>query len=558
MLTKQVLENEKTAHAIVKEYGRLSSTRGNWESHWQEIAERIWPNQSRLFNSAGMQQTQGEKRTEEIYDSTPAIALNRFGAILDSLLTPRTQTWHRLAPSDAALTKDRETRLWFDDLNALLFKFRYAPKSNFASQNQLNYKMLGAYGSGCLLIDPLRENIRGQWKKTGLRYRNCHLSGIFFKENHQGIVDSAYRYYAQSARQARQEWGDKLPDKIKAAAINAPEQEFYFIHCVKPREDIDYNRADYKRLPYASYYVSVEGPFLLEEDGYDTFPYAISRYEQVPGEVYGRSPAMDVLPAIKTLNEEKKTVLEQGHRALRPVLLAHDDGIVDTMSLTPGFINPGGVSADGRALVQALPVGNIAVGKELMDDERAVINDAFLVTLFQILVETPQMTATEVIERTKEKGILIAPTIGRQQSEYLGPLIEREIDILVQLKLVAPMPPALIEAAGEYRIEYESPMSRSARAEEAAGAMRSIELALNYAAQTGNPAVLDHIDVDIAYPEIADINGMPAKWRRSAEGIQAIRQERAKAAEAQQAIAAAPGGAAMIKSTAAARKMDRE
>ena len=40
----------------------------------------------------------------------------------------------------------------------------------------------------------------------------------------------------------------------------------------------------------------------------------------------------------------------------------------------------------------------------------------------------PQMTATEVIERTNEKGILLAPTIGRQQSEYLGPMIERELD----------------------------------------------------------------------------------------------------------------------------------
>lgn len=43
-----------------------------------------------------------------------------------------------------------------------------------------------------------------------------------------------------------------------------------------------------------------------------------------------------------------------------------------------------------------------------------------LVTLFQILTETPQMTAAEVVERTNEKGILLAPTVGRQQSEYLG------------------------------------------------------------------------------------------------------------------------------------------
>ena len=47
-----------------------------------------------------------------------------------------------------------------------------------------------------------------------------------------------------------------------------------------------------------------------------------------------------------------------------------------------------------------------------MDEERSLINDAFLVSLFQILTETPNMSATEVIERTNEKGILLAPTVG--------------------------------------------------------------------------------------------------------------------------------------------------
>ena len=60
-----------------------------------------------------------------------------------------------------------------------------------------------------------------------------------------------------------------------------------------------------------------------------------------------------------------------------------------------------------------------------MTGQRAAVNDALYIRLFQILVQNPQMTATEVVERTNEKGILLAPTVGRQQSEYLGPLIDR-------------------------------------------------------------------------------------------------------------------------------------
>lgn len=549
--SKKKKSEEELVNSILDEYGTLSSDRGEWESHWREISERMLPAHKDLFQSRGFQENRGEKKNEYIFDSTAAVALNRFAAILDSLLTPRNQTWHRIMPSDPRLAKDRQTRLWFEDVNRLLFKFRYSPTANFSSQNQMVYKMLGAYGTGPMFIDELFGEI-------GLRYRACHLSEIYFAENHQGIVDRAHRYFAMTARQAAEKWGlDNLPGSIKSAANGSPDQEFFFIHCVKDRTDYDPNRVDAKGMRYGSYYVSVDGRKLLQEGGYTTFPYAIPRYEQSPGEVYGRSPAMDVLPAVKTLNEQKKTVLKQGHRAVDPVLLAHDDGIIDTFSLKPGHINAGGISADGRPLVQPLPVGNISIGKDLMDDERAVINDAFLITLFQILIETPQMTATEIMERTREKGILLAPTIGRQQSEYLGPMIEREVDILSRQGVLPPMPPALREAGGEFRIEYDSPISRTQRAEEAAGIMRTVESALNIVNITQNPEPLDFFNWDAIIPAMADIQGVPAAWMKSQEDVMALRQGRAQQAQNQEMIQAAPAAAAMVKAGAAAKQANK-
>lgn len=543
-------ENE---HAVdlLKEFDKEVGDRTNWDSHWQEIAERIWPNQSNLFQSRNQSQTQGEKRTEYVFDSTASIGLTRFASIFDSMLTPQNQRWHRAQPSDDGLMKDRATRLWFDQLNSLLFKVRYSPRGNFASQNQMNFKMLGAYGSGCVFTDDLRLP---NGKKDGIRYRTMHLSGVYFKENHQGIVDTVYRYYKQTARQAYQEWGDNLPGSIKTAYHANSNAEFWFLHCVKPRRDYDPQRQDAKGKEWASYYVSRAEAMMLDEGGYDSFPYSIGRHEQAPGEVYGRSPAMDVLPAIKTLNEMKKAMLKQGHRALDPILLAYDDGVADSFSFRPGAINSGGVSQDGRALVQALPIGQLQAGKENMDDERAVVNDAFLITLFQILTEAPQMTATEVMERTREKGILLAPTMGRQQSEYLGPLIEREIDILMKQGKLPPLPPALIEAKGEYRIEYESPMARAAKAEEVTGLMRTVETAISVATQTQNPEPLDHFNWDVIVPKVCDIQGVPVEWRNSEEAIAAIRQGRQQALQQQQTIAAAPGAAAITKAAAVAKE----
>jgi hypothetical protein len=542
-------KEDEIVQEALREYKFLAGDRGNFENHWLEIAQRVHPNDRNMFQSRAFYglATKGDKRTQELYDSTAAVALNRFSAILDSLLTPRNQTWHRVMASEPSLNKNRQVQLWFDEVNRLLFKYRYAPRANFSSQNQQNYKSLGAYGTGCVFIDELSE-------EPGLRYRQIHLAEIYFVENHQGIVDKAYRYFPLTARQAIQKWKDGVPDSIKSAAQANPEKNYFFLHCVKPREDLDPTKKDYRGMPIASYYISVDGNKLLSEGGFQSFPYAISRYEQAPGEVYGRSPAMDVLPAIKTLNEEKKTLLKQGHRTVDPVLLVHDDGIIDSFSLKPGALNAGAVTPDGRPLVHALPVGNIAAGKELMDDERNLINDAFLITIFQILTESPQMTATEVLERTKEKGILLAPTIGRQQSEYLGPMIERELDVLVRQNLIPPMPRMLAQAQGDYRIEYDSPLSRAQRAEEASGLMRTIETALQVVNVTQNQEPLDFFDWDTIMPEVADIQAVPHRWMKSIEAVQQLRAARAEQHQTQQVIQGAPAAAAMIKAQAVAQK----
>lgn len=530
--------SDDTVQEILRQYNQLYSSRGTWEVHWQEIAERVCPNDVYTFQNNF--RTPGQKRTYNVFDSTAQLSLTRFAAIMDSLLTPRNQKWHRLVTDNPILNRNRQVQLYMEEVTNLLFKYRYAPKANFASQNQQIYTSLGAYGTGCMFTDALDGT-------PGLRYRSIFLGELYFAQNHQGIVDKVFRHFKLTARQAFQKWGEKLPYEILSVLKIDGEREFEFIHCVRPRKDLGYGRLDYKGMPWESHYISLTGQKGLTEGGYRSFPYAPSRYIQSLGEVYGRSPAMDVLPAIKTLNEEKKTILKAGHRSVDPVLLAHDDGVISSFSLTPGAVNWGGVNADGRPLVHALPVGNFEIGKELMDDERNLIKDSFLVSIFQILQENPQMTATEVMERAREKGILLAPTVGRQQSEYLGPMIEREIDVLHQQGLMPPMPQILKDAGGEYSMEYDSPISRSQRAEEVAGVSRVLENLLPIVQVTADPAPLDFFDWDVITPAMMDISAVPASWVKSKDAVELIRKGRQQAAAAQQMIQAGPAAAAMVK-----------
>lgn len=532
-------------------FTQLDQYRVTFAAQWEEVAQVIAPNQRNTFykwsyNFPGM------KKTDRQIDASGMLALNRFGAIVDSLITPRNMTWHTLSASNDYVQKQRNVRLWFEQATRLLFKARYSPVANFMSQNQQNFHSLGAFGNMAMFTDRA-VGISGEPLRA-LRYKSLPIGEIFIRENHQGLVDAFVRAWRMTGKQAVMKFGkDKVPPKLIEAMNKQSEALYDFFHVCVPNDEYDPLSNDMVKKKYASYYISVEGRILLEEGGYNTFPLAYSRYTQAPGEVYGRGPAMDVLPALKTLNAEKAVFLKQGHRSADPVLLAYDDGAMD-FNMAPGAFNKGGVSSDGKELIKPLPVGNININKEMMDEERSLINDEFLVTLFQVLTETPEMTATEVIERINEKGILLAPTVGRQQSEYLGPLIDRELDLMVDMGMLPPMPPALAEARGEYEVVYTSPLSRSQRAQEAAGFLRTLESALSVSSQMQDPSILDPFALNRAFPAIAEIQSVPESWMASPDEMLAKATARAKAAAQQQQIQAMPAQAAMLKARATVAK----
>ena len=520
---------DSRADEIIREHEQMVSARGVWEEHWREIAERVLPRQNYF---AATDKTEGEKRTEKVFDATAGLALERFAAAMESMLTPRTQRWHKLKVTTPGLSDDPEIQAYLDEVTEILFQVRYSPKSNFASQAHENYMSLGAFGSGALLID----DIVG----VGIRYKSIHLSEIYFAENHAGVIDKVNRKFEFTARQAAQRWGyDKVPEKVRTALEKNPEQKFEFIHCVKPNMDRMAGRKDYMGMPFSSYYVSTDTREILSASGYQSFPYAVSRYVTAPKEVYGRSPAMTVLPDIKMINEMSKTVMRAAHKIVDPPLLLQEDGVLQAFNTRPGALNYGGVNERGEQMVRPLETGaRVDIGMDMMEQRRKVINDAFLITLFQILVEAPNMTATEAMLRAQEKGALLAPTMGRQQSEMLGPMIERELDILARAGILPAMPEALAEMGGEIEIEYVSPLNRAQRAEEGVAILRTLE-AVAPLAQI-DPSVIMIFKPEEIARELSEINGVPAKILRTKEEIDSMKQAQAEESQAQQLLAAAP------------------
>jgi hypothetical protein len=509
---------------IFRDQEAMDSTKANWNWHWSQIAQQVLP-RSDYFNR--QDQTEGQKRTEHMFDSTAASACERAAAAMESEITPRTQRWHGLSLSDPSLAEDPKWDRWLEQVVDIMFKARYSPYANFASQASESYMSLMAFGTQAMLVD----EVVGKH----LRYKSIHLSEICIAENHVGLIDKVHRKFTLTARQAVQKFGiDMLPDSIARVAEKEPERTFEFIHAVKPNDDGD---KDAKGMAFCSYYVACEGRKIVMAGGYRTMPYAVSRNVTSPKEIYGRSPAMTALADIRMLNEMEKTTIRAGHRAVDPPLLLSEDGALQAFSVRPNALNYGGVDSNGRPTVIPLQTGaNLPLSFDMSEQKRKSINDIFYLTLFQILVQNPQMTATEAMLRAQEKGALLAPVMGRQQSEFLGPLISRELDILTHAGQLPPPPAPLHEV--DMDIEYTSPLVRAQRSGEGVAIMNTLNAVLPFAQI--DQKVLKRFNFDEIPVVLAEINGMPSKLLYTDEEMDAINAQEATAQQAQAAVAAAP------------------
>lgn len=513
--------------ALTRRFEREKAKRSNWDNIWQEIAERVYP-QMADFNT---KRTPGEKRTEKMYDATAALAAKKAVAAISAFVWPSNQRYQRLTTSDPYLNKIQRVKAWMDAATDTLFRARYSPRASFDAQMNAAGMQHFVFGTGALFIDD-------DMRRGAISYRALHLGQTFVCEGAGGMVDTLYRCWPWTLRQIEQRWPGKLPEKLARRMTTHPDDECEIAHAVFPRTDYDPGRIGYPGMPWVCVYWIPGEKTLLQESGYESWPFAMMRYMPAPGEVYGRSPAWMVLSNIKVLNQQKLSTLKAAQKVADPPLLATDD-LPSTVSQIPGAMNYGMLSPNGEALVKPLMTGaDTRLSLEMMDREREIIGSAFLMDVFRVLVENPQMTATQTLELMNERAIHMAQEGGSIESEGLGPMTDRELDILSRAGQLPEMPPELLEAQGEYEIEYTSPMRNAMRSSEAIAIVRTMEQ-ITPMAQV-DATVLDVFDMQAAAREVAEINGVPAKIMRDMDAMRAMGEQRANEAQAAQLLEAAP------------------
>lgn len=544
-----------TCNDLKMMYEQAKQLRSPYEQDWRTNAAFCLPRHYSGWLSPGQQNNPNMQAVKRLaYDATAARALPKFAAIMRRLATPDGHKWQRLQASVPELNKSYRVRAYFDQLTDIIFKLRYAPRAMFSQAVDETYLGLGCYGTA---------PVRMKWRQTtvtdrrgGFGYKAMPLRNCYPMQNGDGLIDTMFVRQDITARQFSSLYPNWTPSRSIAMelskAVPSETRTFEVVHAVLPRDHKTYepDALNARRHPYQSHYFVVEdSEYVGPEGGFRSFPYLIPRTATEPGELFGFSPAQQCSPAMGTVNAMKKTLLRQAQKAADPPLLAGDDGVISgRVGQTPGYVTFGAVNSQGKPLVHAIQAGDFQPAKEMLQDERSDIDDAFLVILFQILMETPEMTATEVIERTAEKAALAAPTMGRLQSGLLGPEVERAIDLMAEYapQMLPPMPGELVEAQGEYEVIYTSPLAKMLHAEEDAGFIRILGTAIEVVGATQDPEPLDHFDFDTALPEIMEHQSVPTRWTTPPEKVAEKRAMRARQMEEQKAIQAAPAAAQLM------------
>jgi len=513
----------------------MENKRRHAEKWWEECSRLVLPS-SNSFTDAVLHYGEGQTY---LYNSVAPGALSKFSAAIEHMLTPRGQRWHGLvAPQRAGeMGESWAVEQFFEDVTDRLFEHRYSGRANFAGMQHQVYESLGAFGNGAKYIEP-------DLGRGGIKYAFVPTSELYVAYDMWGKLARVHRRYKLEYHAARAEFGkDALPTELNKQGAKDPFIDVDLLHAVELNEGRDSARADAKGMQWASWHVIMRSgeKKVMRRGGYRTMPYVFSRYAVGDGQTYGFAPALQALADIRMLNVMDHGMIKAGDRAARPPLLASDDDLSMPPVLKADAINYGWLDAAGNPKVRPLEYsGRYDIGLDIRQDRVQSVNDFFLVTLFQILVESPTMTATEVLERAAEKATLLAPTMGRLQSEDLAPLIEREIDCLDEIGDMPEMPMEVQQFGGVYDVEYRSPLARMQRAENGSGIMRGLEVA-QALAMDGNFAALKRIKRSETLEEIWKMHGAPLDLLYSPEEYEEILKAEAEAAEAQQMMAAAPG-----------------
>ena len=498
---------------LCKRLGVLENERRFYEHVWDEITEYVLP--SRGGYSFKDMRHDPERKSKRRVDSTAINAARVCTARIIAEMTGTSSRWfdYRIANPD------------IDNLEIIRRILQNLSDKAYGILNSSSFRLAHveatsdwvAYGTACMFMG----EDEGQ-----LVFKAIPVQELYIAENKFGEVDVVFRKFKLSVRQAAQMWDhEKFPDSWHVCLKERPDEEVEVLHCVIPNEDYMEGAIHHSRFRFKSVYMTVKDRCIVHMGGFKRMPYKVFRFWKRSGEVYGGSLAMDAMADIRMLNMmEEANIRSVQLEAFPPMVMAHDS-VIMPLKVVPNGINYGGLSPDGRRLIDRLipQGGNGQKLENMLEQKRMAIRSAFFVDPL-INRENSIRTAAEVAKRSNEEMVGIAPFINRYEVEYLTPVLDHVLEYILSTDLSIVIPPQLNGLLPT--IEYTAPLAKTQRAQELNNTLQFMQVVQTMAA--ANPDILMHIDSNQLFLRLADLMGVPYDVIVPAEVIAAQKAQQAQ------------------------------
>jgi hypothetical protein len=538
------------AAMVLQRYSELIQQRTMHDFVWQDQVDLILPGAMDITHV----RTPGSSRTDRLFDTTAVQAAQTLAANLMGAVTNQAIEWFRLAFRDQELRDNQEVAAWLDVCTAIMLAAYSA--SNFYQACHTFYLNLAVFGTAAMHSRLVEQPDKGGQREAYLRFQTLATGSYVIAESYLGKVDTLIRCLELTPRQARQEFGEvALSRELRQMAGQPPhmDQPKRFLHAVYPREDTRAGGIGNKRMPYEEIYLELDTKHVCWESGYEEFPYFVARWETIGTSPWGFGPGHVALPDIRTLNMLRELMLLQLQLWVQPPLMALEEAVIGSISLESLAVN---VVTQKDALRPLDLTGRPDLVKIEEQDLRASIERAFYADALSALppVDATRMTAYEVAQRIGHMQQVMGPACIRLVSEMLDPAADRTFGMLWRAGVLPPVPRAVLIAAernaGQLDVEYTGPLAKAQKGADVKSIGESLAVAGQIVGLTQSLAVLDNIDLDKAWRDVAEANGTPRHVIRDSAQVSRERALRAEQQAQAQAAAAQAQQAENLKNSA--------
>lgn len=514
------------AKTLIGRGDQLFTKRGTLLSLWQTIGDQCYPERADFT----VNRTLGTDFAANLVTSYPIMLRRDLGNSFSSMLRSTAVEWFSMR-AEREENEDQSALQWLEWATGVMRRAMYDRRSQFTRATKEGDHDFAAFGQAVLSVE---MNALG----NGLLYRCWHLRDCAWCESSDGIIDTIHRKWKPTAQTLWKVFGNRVHRKTVELCQGAnakPYTEIQVRHIVMPGADY---KEEFAKFPYVSIYVDVDNGHILEEVGQSYFMYVIPRWQTVSGSQYAFSPAtVAALPDARLLQDMTRVLLEAGEKAANPPMLAVQEAIRSDISIYAGGVTWVDREYDERLGEVLRPLSQdksgIPLGMDMQRDIRQLLREAFFLNTLSMPQNGPEMTAYEVGQRIQEYIRQASPIFEPVEAEYNGALCETTFDLMLRngaFGSVDNIPESL--RGTDIKFRFQSPLHEAIERQKGQKFMEVKGILADTLAL--DDGIAADIDIRTAFRDVINSIGAPAKWMRSEDDADDIRD-----ADAQQQQAAA-------------------